>query len=239
MPEWISGELVTLLYHLLPGFVAAWIFYGLTAHPKADAFERVIQALIFTFIIQVLTKLVEGLCLAIGQVWHVGIWTNDTSLIWSLVLAFPVGLLIAKWANQDTWHLRLRGWNWTKRTSHPSEWCSAFSRQSRWVVLHFLDGRRLYGWATEWPDQCDKGHFFMEDVEWLLADGSSAPLHRTAAILLPASNVEMVEFVRDPSEITASDEEIVRMTKLLVQVNSKEKSNGSESTSTAAFAEAS
>ena len=47
-----SRETLSLLFFLLPGFVAAWVFYGLTAHPRKDTLERVIQALIFTVIVR-------------------------------------------------------------------------------------------------------------------------------------------------------------------------------------------
>ena len=49
--DWASGDIVSVIYYLLPGFVAAWVFYGLTAHPKASPFERVVQALIFTVVV--------------------------------------------------------------------------------------------------------------------------------------------------------------------------------------------
>jgi hypothetical protein len=48
----ISPDILNLIYKLLPGFLSAWVFYGLTAHPKASPFERVVQALIFTVMIQ-------------------------------------------------------------------------------------------------------------------------------------------------------------------------------------------
>ena len=47
MPE-LSKEVVALLTFLMPGFLVAWVFYGLTSHAKPVQFERVIQALIFT-----------------------------------------------------------------------------------------------------------------------------------------------------------------------------------------------
>lgn len=48
-----------VLVFLLPGFVAAAVFYSLTSHPKPGAFDRVIQALIFTVVGQSLVVLVE------------------------------------------------------------------------------------------------------------------------------------------------------------------------------------
>ena len=50
--SWASGEVVGILTFLLPGFVAAAIFYSLTSHPKPGAFERVVQALIFTMVVR-------------------------------------------------------------------------------------------------------------------------------------------------------------------------------------------
>ena len=47
MPE-ISKEVVSLLIFLMPGFLSAWVIYGLTSHTKPVQFERVVQALIYT-----------------------------------------------------------------------------------------------------------------------------------------------------------------------------------------------
>ena len=55
--SWASSEVVGVLTFLLPGFVAAAIFYSLTSHPKPGAFDRVIQALIFTVIGQAIVAL--------------------------------------------------------------------------------------------------------------------------------------------------------------------------------------
>ena len=46
--NWASSEVVTILAFLLPGFVATAVFHSLTAHPKPNEFDRIVQALIFT-----------------------------------------------------------------------------------------------------------------------------------------------------------------------------------------------
>ena len=56
--NWASSEVVGVLTFLLPGFVAAAIFYSLTSHPRPGAFDRVIQALIFTVIGQAIVALI-------------------------------------------------------------------------------------------------------------------------------------------------------------------------------------
>lgn len=58
MPE-LAKDTVALFAYLLPGFVTAWVIYGLTSQTKPSQFERVVQALIFTFIIQASMPIVE------------------------------------------------------------------------------------------------------------------------------------------------------------------------------------
>jgi len=203
--EWVSKEVVGIIYYLMPGFLAAWVFYALTAHRKTSPFERVVEALIFTVVVQAVTAMVRWILLFMGRIAPIGTWTEESTLVWSVLLALVIGLLVAWLANGDHVHARLRKWNITARTSFPSQWYSVFAREKRWVILHLGGGRRLFGWPEEWPDHSDAGHFVVDQPEWLLDDGRRAPLHRVERMLVPASDVELVEFVK-------SDEEVVEPT---------------------------
>lgn len=224
--DWTSSELVSVIYYLLPGFVAAWVFYGLTAHPKASPFERVVQALIFTVVVQALVAVVCWALCGVGRVASLGPWSKQCGLVWSVVLALAVGLAFAWLANRDCCHALLRKWRLTSRTSFPSEWFSAFSRQKRWVVLHLSDGRRLYGWPEEWPDHSDAGHFLMDQPEWLLDDGQRAPLYGVEKTLVPASDVEMVEFVKGKEEMEAEPADLDKVQRMLIELRKKEQDRG-------------
>ncbi len=245
-----SGELVTLLFKLLPGFVAAWVFYGLTAHAKTSPFERVVEAMIFTVVIQATIILLRETLLVIGRVASVGEWTTDGELVISVVMAILAGLVSARLANNNTlqewlreWHwydgLRSRKfmhwlpeWQWTCRTSFPSEWYSAFSREKRYIILHLRGNRRLYGWPKEWPDQCDRGQFVMYEPQWLLDDGKKAPLLQVEKMIIAATDVEMVEFIKDADEVKAQEQELTDVQTLLVNLysNKKGESDGSQGT---------
>ena len=176
---WIAKDLPTLIFLLLPGFIAAAIYYTLTAHPKTSEFERVIQSLIFTTIIRVLVIPLKLSLLAVGRVLSLGRWDADTELMWSVILALAVGLLFALFANRDGFHWLMRRAGLSTRTSYPSEWYSAFARFARidrFVVLHLDGDRRLYGKLDEWPDQPDRGHFLIVGPKWVLDDNQFAPL---------------------------------------------------------------
>ena len=78
----LFNNATTLLTYLLPGFLAAWVFYGLTSHPKPPQFERTVEALVFTFVVQALVKFIELMLLLAGRCFVLGIWTETSSLLW-------------------------------------------------------------------------------------------------------------------------------------------------------------
>lgn len=200
--SWGSGELVGALAFLLPGFVAGAIYHALTSHPKPSAFERVIQALIFTAIIQaIVTPLpssvrVTEVALGAGVTWDP---------LWTMGLAVLVALLVVLVVNNDLVHgglrrIRIRKFGVTWENSYPSSWYSAFFRNVHgndcYVVLHLTDKRRLYGWVDEWSSDPANGHLRIIEGEWLAGgENTEESLESSAEILIPTRDVEMVEFI--------------------------------------------
>jgi hypothetical protein len=161
MPDELAKDAVAVLAYLLPGFLAAWIFYGLTSHPKPSQFERVVQALIFTFLIHALIPIARWALELVGKYVALHSWDDSAEALTSVVLATLPGTVLAYFTNTDSAHKWLRDKGFTTRTSHPSEWFGVFSQKVTFVILHLNDGRRLYGWPKEWPTEPDKGHFYI------------------------------------------------------------------------------
>jgi fructose-specific phosphotransferase system IIC component len=103
--EGLSRETISFLQYLLPGFVAAWIFYGLTSYPKPSQFERVIQALIFTLFVKAFLYVLMDIFLHIGHYLSLGVWDDSSNLVWSLIIAIVLGLLFSYYTNNDKIHL--------------------------------------------------------------------------------------------------------------------------------------
>lgn len=243
----VSSDFIGVLYQLMPGFLASWLFYSLTAHQRDDPFGRVVTALIFSSLIGVLNAAVEFLLLLLGRLLAIGSWNTTAERALAIAIAIPLGIGAALVANNDLFHDWLRRnpvqpnllpgrspreLTFTRRTSHPSEWHSAFARFKRFVILHLDDGRRLYGWPEEWPDFPDVGSFVLEDPEWLLDDNSRVRLFNTVRFLVPVQRVWMVEFMRvrgeDP-EVAQNDEieaEAQKLTRLYQKVKSTEVDDG-------------
>ena len=199
--EWLisndASEAIEALVFLLPGFVAVAVFYSLTSHPRPNAFEQIIQALIFTIIVSVIFSIFDTIGI-------IDSWSKNWLFAASIFVAVLFGLISVYFMNNDTIHRRFRKIRFTKENSYPSEWYSAFSRNSDcYVVLHLNGERRLYGWPTEWPSRPNEGHFLIEEGEWLLSENESEdevneqiPITGVTAILVSVSEVEMVEFVK-------------------------------------------
>ena len=192
----LPAEAIKLLTYLLPGFTAAWLFYGLTSHQKPSQFERVVQALIFTFVVQVFLQPIKWVLFAIGSVASLGIWGEPSELFASFVIAIAMGALVAYFTNNDSFHKKLRQLGFTSRTSHPSEWFCAFTDHVTYVILHLKDGRRLYGWPKEWPIDPQHGQFYIQVPSWIDDDANAIDLPQLDGILVHVKDVDWVEFMR-------------------------------------------
>lgn len=190
-----SQQIIAILQYLLPGFLAAWIFYGLTSYAKPSQFERVIQALIFILFIRVSVFIV-------GELFSQRYWMEE---VLPFVFAVVWGVVFAVVANNDWLHKLLRKIRLTTRTSYQSEWLQSFEGYgTSYVILHFRDERRLIGWPEIWPKTPSNGHFLLIDAAWIQGDSNKdadiIELDGVRGILVDASQINMVEFVNQPLE---------------------------------------
>jgi len=192
-----SKTAIDVLIYLMPGFITAATLYNLTPAPRPIPFERIVLAFIFTVVVQVVILVVrESLFWAGKAVMTIGKWTSETQLVWAVIVAILLGLVVARLANTDWLHSRLRKLGITLQTSYSSEWYGALCQNRGYVVLHLVGERRLYGWPEEWPSAPDQGHFVMAQAEWLDENNQSIPLTGVEKIVIRAADVEMLELMR-------------------------------------------
>lgn len=246
--EFPSQDIIQIIIFLLPGFVAAWVFYGLTAHPKQTPFERIIQALIFTAFIQATIPLAKMGHEWVRSQWVISPWSKEIELAWLLAIAILLGLIFSLIAHTDWLHAACRFLKLTRRTSYPSEWFSTFNREAvkdRDIILHFKDGRRMLGYPVEWPDRCDSGHFAMANVQWVLEDNTAIELHVVHRFLVPVTDIRFVEIYKTDAEIVATKEQLKQTEQKAVSLRKQDNqpetggpTNGKQSTTNSTQREA-
>ena len=189
-----DNGIIQVLTFLLPGFVAAALYYFLISYPnpKPNEFGQIIHALVFTTIGQTVWIIVERLSPISGE-WGIPI---------SVAGAVASAIIVVGVSNNDIVHSFFRRLRITKENSYPSEWYSAFSRNTDcYVVLHLTHNRQLYGCPSEWPANPAEGHIRIVEGEWLdeFGDFISAEIDQDRAsmptFLIPTKEVEMVEFI--------------------------------------------
>ncbi|MHC5132250.1 DUF6338 family protein [Pseudomonas glycinis] len=187
-------DIIPLLQYLIPGFLSTWIFYSLTAFKRPDTFGQIVQALIFTFVIQGAVLAVGNLCLWVGSKgFSLGSWDDRAQTLWAFVFSLMLGLFACYLATNDKLHGWLRKRNVTKQSSFPSEWFCAFAQFDRFITLHLHDERRVFGWPVEWPSESSCGQFVMQNPRWVNDDGKSTPFG-AEILLIDSAQVKWVEF---------------------------------------------
>ncbi|MGQ5289896.1 DUF6338 family protein [Pectobacterium actinidiae] len=198
--ESISSEIFDILKYLLPGFVTAWIFHALTAYPKSNQFERIVQALIFTLFVQCATSVTKLSFLKIGNYWSIGKWDDTAQLFWSVIFAISLGLILVYFTNNNKFHDFLNKHNITKQSAYHCEWSDIFNNATCYVILDLKNGRRVYGWPSIWPSDPSKGHIALLNPEWI--DGSTyKKLHNAEYLVISANDIEYVEFLKKETEV--------------------------------------
>lgn len=185
--------------------VATQIYFSLTAAVRPTPFDRTIQALIFTILVETLVVVVRAILLLVGRLSQpIGDWNADVALVWSLTLSVAAGVGIAWASNSDALHMLARKLEMSFETSYPSEWFGAFAQTDAYVVLHLVGERRLYGWPSEWPADSRSGHFVIVQAEWL-TDSEPISLSGVEKVIVRAEEVTMVEMMKPltVSEATA------------------------------------
>lgn len=197
----VSKDVLTALTQLMPGFLTAWVVYGLTTYSKPAQFERIVQALIYSFIVSALIAILEATLLFAGQFVRLGTWSHTTEVITSALVAIVLGVLLSFFMTNDGFFRLARRFKITSRTAFPSEWYGAFAaRPPRYVVLHLEGSRRISGYPIEWPTEPTSGHFKLIDAAWLDDENKETALSADDSILIAAKQVEMVEFLKNLEE---------------------------------------
>lgn len=189
-------DIVPILLFLLPGFLTTRVIGILAIRRESDSFDKVIQAFVFTF--------VNMLCFSVAR-WvlehlsglkfdRVDFYTTG-NLVLMVTCSVGIGLACSWEINNEPLLRKLRGLGLTKKTYKPGVWMETFQHVERYVVVHLVDGRRVYGFPRFYSDRDGERSLFLEDASWLNDQNNLLNQTRMSIYLDEKSGILLIEFI--------------------------------------------
>jgi hypothetical protein len=200
MPD--KAEALGMLLILLPGFVAAYLVQLLAARRKQSEFDKVIEALIFSLTLYLITLPFFGYLLPLawrpGDEKHPDTW--QIFIVWSHLLALALlavvlGAIYAHSINHNWLTAPFRWLKVSKRSARSSVWNDVFSDIKGFVQVELSDGRSVIGWIRKWSDEDESHVLFLEDAAWIDGTGNELPINGPGILLTKNSGIEQVMFL--------------------------------------------
>ena len=200
-------EALAILLLLLPGFACAYIVQHLAVRAKQSELEKIVEALLLSFVLYLATLPFFGYTLPVS--WSstsVGGFAGYAVLLhWShlaglLASAAALGLLHAANINHDLLLRVLRRLRITQRTARNTIWNDAFQDVSnKYILVSFADGSSLLGYLRYYSDESEDSSLFLEDAAWVFEDGSQEQIPGPGILITKQAALEFVTFL-DPAE---------------------------------------
>lgn len=197
-----------LLLILLPGFSAAYIVELLALRAAQSDLDKVVEALLFSFLIYSSYLFVnQGSLPFTISIPLAG--SNGPTVIWQIKkLAWLVGLtlgfafLIAAYVNWDG--ARLFRWlKLTERTSRRSIWNDIFQSEAETpqiLQVELDDGRSVLGVLRYYSDSADDCSIYLTQAEWVASDGATVPIYDPGILLTKNSGIRSIAFLDSPEQ---------------------------------------
>lgn len=206
----LSIEALNILLLLMPGFLSGQIFYSFFRSGEASVSRRVLDALLFSFVIYLLVSSFmpwEPLAQVVSSEGSLSyLFSANAKIIWfsfGLIVCVPV--LVGFLYFNDHAHTVLRKLKITTKTSRANTWNDAFLTQNRHVIITLKDGRRIRGYPTMFSTDPEEGFVYLYNPAWVNdgKDSDDSPDYFESnchGFLLNRENMDLIEFTLDPGE---------------------------------------
>lgn len=203
---WVNTDIIHIFMFLLPGVLAATIFYSITAFIKPPPFGQIFHALAFTAFGQAATSVIQIL---IRQSNPDSIWLQSLILALPTTTAVLAALILAILINRDLIHKKLRSIGVTRETPYPTIITAFQIYDNCYVILHLKDSRRIFGYVIQWPTTPQDNHLNLTEAQWLSHDSSNHnpdDPRRIYAILISLNDIAFIEFIHANKRVDSEGE---------------------------------
>ncbi|HEX4284970.1 MAG TPA: DUF6338 family protein [Terracidiphilus sp.] len=197
-----------LLLILLPGFSAAYVVQALATRRQQSDLERVIEALVFSFVIYVCYIPINGGRLPFSIAHDASGKSEDTvlwqlpQLAWLVAVTAAFTVLSVAYARIDGNRL-LRLISLTERTTNNSIWNDIFEHEAtpdQIVQVELGDKRSVLGVLLYYSDAAEDCSLFLMQASWVGEDGSTIPIPGQGILLTKASDIRSVSLLSKPDQ---------------------------------------
>lgn len=200
----LTVEAINIIFFLIPGLLATTIISLIVVRKEISFIDKVIEALILNFIIYSMTAIFVNLepfasITSSKEVISFSFTSNRTFLITLLSITILFPSLIGGIIYYD-FHMRLlRFIKLTDKTSRVTTWQDIFIENKKFLVAHFKDGRRIYGWPLNYSDTPDEGLIYLYNPSWIDDDNKYVDCN-THGILIKYEDIELIEFLKEEED---------------------------------------
>jgi hypothetical protein len=187
---------------LLPGFAAAYVVQQLATRKTQTDLERVIEALLFSFVIYVCFIAVNR-----GKLpFHVQKGTGDSgdTIVWNpahlgvlAAITFAFAIFAVVYINRD-WNRWFRRLHLTERTTRNSIWTDIFESeagQEQVVQVELTGNLSVFGVLLYYSDDPDESSLFVTKASWVNSRGEKIPIPGQGILLTKESGIRSISLL--------------------------------------------
>jgi hypothetical protein len=198
---------------LLPGFSAAYVVQALATRRSPSDLERVVEALVFSFIIYICYMPLNSGKLPFhiqsdltGKGDDTVLW-EPAQLAWLAAVTVAFSLIAVAYIRYDGNRLfRLIGL--TERTTRNSIWNDILEREAidgQPIQVELSDGRNVLGVLLYYSDASEDGSVYLTQASWVDVNGGTIPIPGPGILLTKNSGIRSISLL-DPVTDTHTED---------------------------------
>jgi uncharacterized protein DUF6338 len=194
-------DVIAVLVMLLPGFLAARIEQRLTCNQEQGELDKIVEALLYSFVIYVVYSLkTQSFPVAIkvesaSDGNHYYLEADPGRLVSLALIAIILSVAMSYATNHDLFGRGFRRLGVSTRTWRNSIWNDVFVDYGGAVQVELTDGRSVMGWLRYYSDKPDEASLFLEHAAWVAPDQTQILIDGPGILLTKDSGILAVSFL--------------------------------------------